>query len=89
VLDVAGREVAPANPGEEYVDAPVLIQEPRPGTSVPPEGRAQLAVAAALKVEPSIEVPSLAGLTLTEAQRALEGAGLVLGSVEDRRAAQE
>jgi beta-lactam-binding protein with PASTA domain len=41
----------------------------------------QLVISAALQVEPAIEVPSLAGLTLPEAQKALEGIGLVLGKV--------
>jgi hypothetical protein len=85
VLDIAGREVAPANPGAEYADAPVLVQIPAPGQPVPPESSAQLAVAAALQVEPSIEVPSLTGLSLEEAKKALEAAGLVLGKVENRQ----
>lgn len=84
VLDIAGREVAPANPGADYTDSPVLVQIPAPGQPVPPEGSAQLAVAAALQVEPSIEVPSLTGLSLEEAKKALEAAGLVLGKVENR-----
>jgi len=37
-------------------------------------------------VEASIEVPSLAGLTLTEAQKALESVGLVLGKVVTKQA---
>ncbi len=81
ILDVAGRDVAPANPGSDYNDAPVLMQFPNPGEPVPPDGSAQLVVAASLKVQQSIELPSLAGLTLAEAQKALEGLGLVLGTV--------
>jgi beta-lactam-binding protein with PASTA domain len=38
-------------------------------------------IAAALQVQPTIEVPSFAGLTLNEAQKALEGIGLVMGKV--------
>jgi hypothetical protein len=81
ILDVAGRDVAPGNPGGEYQDAPVLMQVPDAGVAVPPSGRANLVVAAALEVEPAIEVPSLAGLTLAEAQQALESIGLALGKV--------
>src|SRR3954453_14029319 len=79
IVDVTGRDVPPANPGPEYNDAPVVVQFPAPGEAVPPDGSAQFAVAASLKIEPSIEVPSLAGLTLPEAQKALEALGLVLG----------
>ncbi len=81
VLDVTGRDVAPANPGAEYATSPVLLQLPEAGTPVAPGGAAQLVVAAALQVKPSIEVPPLTGLTLAEAQKALEGVGLVLGKV--------
>jgi beta-lactam-binding protein with PASTA domain len=81
VLDVVGKDVAPANPGPDYNDAPVLMQFPDAGQPVPPGGSVQLVVAASLEVVPSIEIPSLSGLTLSEAQKALEGIGLVLGKV--------
>ena len=81
VLDVTGKDVAPANPPAEYSTAPVLMQFPDTGIPIAPGGSAQLVVAAALVVQPSIEIPSLAGLTLAEAQKALEGIGLVLGKV--------
>lgn len=81
VLDVTGQDVAPANPSSEYTTAPVLMQFPDTGVPVAPGGSAQLVVAAALVVQPSIEIPSLVGLTLAEAQKALEGIGLVLGKV--------
>ncbi len=85
VLDVTGRDVAPANPGAEYNTSPVLAQIPAAGQPVPPEGNAQLVVAIALQVQPSIEIPPLTGLTLAEAQKALEGLGLVLGKVINKR----
>jgi hypothetical protein len=81
ILDVVGRDVAPANPGSEYNDQPVLAHVPAAGTPVPPDGQVQLVVATALQVQQSVEVPSLAGLTLAEAQKALEAVGLVLGKV--------
>ena len=81
ILDVAGRDVAPANPERDYLTAPVLMQLPEPGQKVPPQLRAQLVVATALQAEPAVEVPSLSGLTLEEARKALEGLGLTLGKV--------
>ena len=81
ILDVAGRDVAPGNPPPEHRESPVLLQIPPGGEAVPPSGRANLVIAAALEVEAAVEVPSLAGLTLTEAQKALESIGLVLGKV--------
>ena len=57
------------------------MQFPDAGTPVAPEGKTQLVIAAALHIQPSIEVPSFVGLTLAEAQKALEGMGLVLGNV--------
>jgi hypothetical protein len=87
ILDVVGRDVAPANPGSEYNNAPVLAQIPAHGTPVAPNENMQLVVAAALQVQPSIEIPPLFGLTLAEAQKALEGIGLVLGTVTTKQKA--
>jgi hypothetical protein len=81
ILDVIGHDIAPANPGPEYTSSIVLAQIPDAGTPVAPEGRAQLVIAVELQVQPTIEVPSFAGLTLNEAQKALEGIGLVMGKV--------
>lgn len=81
ILDMAGNDIAPAKPGAENSESPVLVQIPHAGVPVPPGGSAQLVVAASLEVERTIEMPSLAGLTLGEAQKALEALGLVLGKV--------
>lgn len=81
ILDVVGRDVAPANPGTAYNDQPVLTYFPAAGSAVPPEGQVQLVVSAPLQVQPSVEMPSLAGLTLAEAQKALEAVGLIMGRV--------
>jgi hypothetical protein len=81
VLDVTGREIPPANPGSENNNSPVLAQIPGAGVPVPPEGSAQLVIATSLQIQSSIEIPSLAGLTLIEAKTALEHLGLVLGKV--------
>lgn len=85
VVDVTGRDVPPANPGTEYKDSLVLVQVPDPGKPVPPADSALLVVSASLKVQPSIEMPSLTGLTLAEAQKALEGLGLVLGKTTQKK----
>lgn len=87
VLDVAGRDVAPANPSSDYSTSPVLSQFPQPGDPVAPDASMQLVVATSLQVQPSLEIPSLTGLTLAEAQKALEGIGLVLGTVTTKQKA--
>lgn len=79
ILDVVGRDVAPANPDLVYADQPILMQFPDAGKAVPPDGRIQLVVSAPLQSQEVVEVPSLAGLTLSEAQKALENVGLKLG----------
>ncbi len=84
VLDITGRDIAPANPGADYANSPILVQTPVPGEPVPTTASAALAIAAILREQPSVEVPSLSGLTLAEARRALESIGLVLGEVETR-----
>jgi hypothetical protein len=81
ILDVVGRDVAPANPGSNYLDQPLIAYLPAAGTAVPPDGQVQLVVSAPLQVQPSVEVPSLAGLSLSEAQKALEAIGLIVGKV--------
>jgi beta-lactam-binding protein with PASTA domain len=48
---------------------------------VPTGAPVHLVVAAVLEAESSIEIPSLTGLSLPEAQKALESLGLVLGKV--------
>jgi hypothetical protein len=81
VVDVAGRDVAPANPGAEYSRTPVLVQLPAAGEFVAPAMTARLVVAASLVAEAAVEMPSLIGLTQAEAQKALENIGLILGKV--------
>lgn len=85
LIDVVGRELPPAKPTSEYANQPIVMQLPDPGDAVPPEGRVQIVVSAALQVDDSVEIPSLTGLTLTEARRALEAIGLRLGNVETRQ----
>jgi hypothetical protein len=85
VVDVTGRDIAPASPDVEFRDSPVLLQRPAVGQPVPAGIGAQLVVAASLRVEPSVEMPSLTGLTLDEVRTVLEDLGLVLGEVSTRR----
>lgn len=85
VLDVTGTDVPPANPGAQFGSSRVLMQLPLPGTPVATGQGIQLVIAAVLTPQASIEVPSLAGLSLPEAQKALESLGLVLGKVTTKQ----
>ena len=82
ILDITGRDLPPGAAASEFDNAPVLAHTPDPGTIVPVAARARLVLAASIKAEPVIEVPSLAGLTLTEAARVIEDLGLVLGGTK-------
>lgn len=81
LLDTTGKEISRTALPPEYVDAPVLAQLPDAGTVVPAgTGRVRLVLASALRRDPVITMPSLIGLTLTEAKEVLEKVGLTLGS---------
>jgi hypothetical protein len=80
VLDFTGQDIVPSSPDPDQAAAPVLVQWPDAGTTVA-SGGARLVVAVPVEVERGIEVPSLAGLTQSEAQKALEAIGLQLGKV--------
>lgn len=85
LLDTTGREVSRVALPPEYVDSPVLYQTPDPGSVVPVgTGRVRLVVASALRRDPVVTMPSLIGLSLTEAQQVLERLGLVLGRTNVR-----
>lgn len=80
LLDTTGREVSRTSLPPEYVDAPVLLQLPEAGAVVPTgTGRVRLVVASALRRDPVVTMPSLVGLSLTEAKQVLDRLGLVLG----------
>lgn len=79
VLDVTGTAVPPTKPGTAQGQALVLTQFPIAGVPLAPGDPAQLLISAALTPEVSIEVPSLTGLTLAEASKALEALGLKIG----------
>ncbi|MFP2931898.1 hypothetical protein ACLESO_43350 [Pyxidicoccus sp. 3LG] len=84
LLDTQGKDLPPSTPGPEYDLSLVLVQSPPAGTLVPIGGSTvSLAVAVAPKIESTVEVPSMAGLTLVEAKKALEALGLVLGKVQN------
>jgi len=85
LLDTTGREVSRSALPPEYVDSPVLFQLPPAGTVVPTgTGRVRLVLASALRREPVVTMPSLIGLSLTEAQEVLERIGLTLGQTNLR-----
>ena len=79
VVDVTGTAVPVANPGAAYGESLVLMQFPAAGLPVAPGESVQLVISAALTAEASIEMPSLTGLTLAEAGKALEALGLKVG----------
>jgi hypothetical protein len=80
LLDTTGREVSRSTLPPEYVDSPVLLQLPEAGAVVPSgTGRVRLVVASALRRDPVVTMPSLVGLSLTEAKQVLDRLGLVLG----------
>lgn len=87
ILDVTGTDVPTANPGAQYASSRVLMQVPYAGTPVPTGQSVQLVIAAALQAQSSVEIPPLTGLSLAEAQKALEGLGLVLGNVLTKQTA--
>lgn len=81
VLDTTGREVPRTAMPPEYVDSPVLVQSPAPGGVAPPDNlRVRLVVASPLRRDPVVTMPSLIGLTSSEAAKVLERLGLVLGT---------
>jgi len=82
VLDFLGTEIPPAAPGSRAAESVVLVHQPAPGTPVDPSLGAQLVIALPPEIEQAIEMPSLVGLTESEARRTLEQLGLVLGRVK-------
>jgi hypothetical protein len=84
LLDFEANEYAPASPGSEQVNQPVLAQSPAAFTLVDTGASARgaaLVIAVPAKLESVAEVPSLAGLTQAEAKTVLEKIGLRLGKV--------
>jgi beta-lactam-binding protein with PASTA domain len=85
VLDTMGEEISRSQVPAEYQNQPVLEQLPAAGRVVDASTtRLRLVVAAAVRDEPVVTVPSLIGLTQAEAGRALEKIGLRLGKVTVR-----
>ena len=85
VIDTLGEEISRSQVPAEYQNQPVLAQLPAAGTVIDPATtRLRLVVAAAVRDEPIVTVPSLIGLTQAEAARALEKIGLRLGKITVR-----
>ncbi len=84
-IDSMGAEISRAQVPAEYQNQPILAQLPAAGTIVDPATtRLRLVVAAAVREDPIVTVPSLVGLTQAEAARALEKIGLRVGKVTVR-----
>jgi hypothetical protein len=85
IIDALGQEVSRTQVPAEAQNSPVLLHFPEAGAVVDPATtRLQIVVAAAVREEPIITVPSLIGLTQAEASRALERVGLRLGKITVR-----
>jgi len=84
VVDVTGRDVAPANPGAGFLATQVLMQLPEAGEPAPASSGAQLVITAPLEEQPTVVMPSLSGLSLNEVRQVLDDLGLTLGTVNTR-----
>jgi hypothetical protein len=85
MIDALGHEVSKIQVPPEYQNSPILAQLPAAGSVInPATTRLRLVVAAALREEPVVTMPSLIGLTQAEASRALEQIGLRLGRTTTR-----
>ena len=84
-FDALGEEVSRSQVPAEYQNQPVLSQLPEAGAIVDAATtRLRLVVAAAIREEPIVTMPSLIGLTQAEAAKALEKIGLRLGKITVR-----
>lgn len=85
IIDALGKEISRTQVPPEYQNAAVLMQLPDAGTVIDPATtRIRLVVAAAVREEPIVALPSLIGLTQAEAATALSAVGLRLGKVTVR-----
>lgn len=85
IIDALGKEISRTQVPAEYQNAAVLMQLPEAGTVIDPATtRVRLVVAAAVREEPIVALPSLIGLTQAEASTALSAVGLRLGKVTVR-----
>jgi hypothetical protein len=85
IIDALGQEVSRTQVPADAQNSPILVHYPAPGSVIDPATtRMRLVVAAALREEPIVTVPSLVGLTQAEAARALEKIGLRLGKITVR-----
>ena len=85
VIDALGAEVSRSQVPAEYQNQPVLMQLPEAGSVIDAATtRLRIVVAAAVRDEPIVTMPSLIGLTQGEAAKALEKIGLRLGKITVR-----
>lgn len=85
ILDALGHEISRTQVPAEAQNSPVLLHAPAAGAVIDPATtRLRLVVAASVREEPIVTVPSLVGLTQAEASRALEKIGLRLGKITVR-----
>ena len=85
IIDALGKEISRTQVPAEYQNAAVLLQLPDAGSVIDSSTtRLRLVVAAAVREEPIVALPSLVGLTQAEAATALSAVGLRLGKVTVR-----
>ena len=85
IIDALGKEISRTQVPAEYQNAAVLVQLPDAGSVIDSSTtRLRLVVAAAVREEPIVALPSLVGLTQAEAATALSAVGLRLGKVTVR-----
>jgi serine/threonine-protein kinase len=78
LLVAAGLNVGPVQTAQTNVPKDVVVNtRPSAGASLPPGSQVSLVVSAG---EPTITVPTVIGLTLSQTRAALEQAGLTLGT---------
>ncbi len=85
IIDALGKEISRTQVPTEYQNSAVLMQLPVAGSVIDAATtRLRLVVAAAVREEPIVALPSLLGLTQSEAGAALSAVGLRLGKVTIR-----
>lgn len=82
IFDTAGQELTRSSLLKAYAESRVLHQLPAAGTLMQPKtDRVRIVVGAEIAQKEVVTAPDLQGLTLEEATKALEEAGLTVGQV--------
>lgn len=82
VIDTLGHELSPFAIPEDQLSSPVLFQQPEAGTTMTPEIRVRLVIAAPVQRKTTVTMPSLVGLEYDEVVEVLDRLGLRVGKTE-------